>query len=193
MNYEYSRLSTPVMCLALGALTGCVAWKGEWLPDWLRIFLALLTIIFGATGAVTMMDWLTHQTSVRVRELGAARAWEAVYLAGAVKDLSNSQLELVARHDLTALEMIVGDEEPVFMVRCLTRAVPWTFVEEFLGQSKECRPYLWPVREASNREWAQEVTNLIIARGWAERASGPFAARLVKELEWVGRRFGVEI
>lgn len=42
-------------------------------------------------------------------------------------------------------------------------------------------------------QYATELTNSILANGWAKRASGPYAAILVEPLETVAGRYGVSL
>jgi hypothetical protein len=89
--------------------------------------------------------------------------------------------------------MIVGEEEPVYMVRCMTMSVPWLFVDEFINLSVVSWPYLYPVRDSGSETYATELTNLIIARGWADRAAGPFPAKLKIPIEVLAQKFNVEL
>lgn len=190
---DYPKLRTPVMALVFAALFVAVSWKAKEMPDWVRLFTALLAVIFAATGLVTLADWIAHNTAERLQEINTARTWGAVSLAGALKGLTQAQTEAVFAGEKVAMSMIPGDEEPILYVRGLTRAIPWDFVEEFLQRSQMTEPFLFPIREAGNEEMATDLTNLIVSRGWADKAVGPFSAKLTKPLEWVARRFWVSL
>lgn len=191
---EYSKLSTTVAMLVMAAGCACVAYySGEKLPMWVTAFLVLLSIIFGAVGAVTGLDWLSYHMSLRIKDIGYARVAPAVALAHAVKDLNREQMEAVTRMESSIVEMIVNDDKPLFMIRCLTRSVPYEFAQEYFAKSRETVPYMYPIRETTNKDYATEICNLIKARGWAEPASGPFSAKLTKPLDWVAERFAVEL
>lgn len=192
MITDYPKLKTPMIALTLAALCLAVTLKAKDVPDWLRLFTALLALVFGVTGIVTLADWLAHNAADRLHEINSARVWGAVSLASALKGLTPDQTTAVLAGEKVAIQLI-ADEEPIFFVRGLTRSIPWTFVEEFFRRSMMTDPFLWPVREAGNEQLATDLTNLIVSRGWADKAVGPFSAKLKKPLMWVARRFMVEL
>lgn len=191
--YDYPKLREPVIFLILAALAVSIAWKARDLPDWVRLFVVLLAIVFGAAGVATMFDWLSHNMAQRLREINTARTWGAVNLANAFRGLTAAQTESVLAGEKVGMLLIPSDDEPMLFVRGLTRSIPWDTVEEFLQLSVQTEPFLYPVREFGNEAFATDLTNLIVSRGWANAATGPYSAKLTKPLEWVAQRFWVEI
>ncbi len=163
------------------------------LPDWLRMIMVILCIVFGVAGVITMADWIAFRTGERLRELGTARTWAATSLAGALKGLTAAQTDAVLRQQAASVVIIPEEDSTLIMVRCLRRDIPWEIVEEFFIQSIETEPYLSAVRNSRHEEAIADLTGLIIAKGWATRASGPYAARLTKPLSWVAARFWVDL
>ena len=190
---DYPKLRTPLICLILAALLVAIALKGRELPDWVRLATALLALVFGVTGVITLADWIMYNANNRLRELSQARTYGAVVLAKALQGLTTFQTEAILAGEKVAMQLVAADDEPILFVRGLTRSIPWDFVDEFLTKSQLTDPYLYPVREAGNEAYATDLTNLIVARGWADKAAGPFSAKLTKPLPWIAKRFWVEL
>lgn len=197
---DYPRLREPLLASLAAAACLLMAWRGERIPDWLRLLLVAFGVIFLATAIVTALDFLTYRVSARMRELTLARSAGARELAYALRGLSASQTDLVATHDKITIRGLIGDGGPVWALRCMSTDVPIQFVADFLAASRETEPYLFPVRRAAELgEWpnaaqmAAEITNLAIAHGLAKRAGGPYAATLVEPLETVADMMGVEL
>jgi hypothetical protein len=163
--------------------------------QWLMLLFGFLAVALALVFVIAFCDYLAYRLSLRMYDLREAKVRPAVELATAIKGLTTDQLEMVARHDLTALEMMVTDKEPQFLVRCPGGSVPWHFVDEFLNRSVMTEPYLFPERDMGNKEWAMRITNLIIIRQWATKGTGPFSARLKDgvTLKYVASKFGVEL
>jgi hypothetical protein len=128
-----------------------------------------------------------------MKEMNLARTYGAVTLANALKGLTTFQTEAILAGEKVAMQLVPADDEPLLFVRGLTRSIPHSFVEEFLTKSQLTEPYLYPVREAGNEEFATDLTNLIVSRGWADKAVGPLSAKLTRPLSWVAMRFWVEM
>jgi hypothetical protein len=198
---DYPRLRTPLIAFLVAALCITIVLKGRVSPnstlapfwEWARLFLVLVALILGIVGIFSLMDWLSHHAAARIREVNSARTYGMVLIANALKSLTREQAYAVLSLDQTYVSMLAEETGPIFFVRCLARDVPFTFVEEFLERSKRSEPYLWPVREAGNEDYARALTNYIVAKGWADAAQGPFSAKLTKPLPWVAKRFGVEV
>jgi hypothetical protein len=60
MNYDYPKLRVPIFLFLLTALCLSIAWKGERLPDWLRLFLTAAGLTFAVWGLFSAFDWLSH-------------------------------------------------------------------------------------------------------------------------------------
>lgn len=184
-------LAMPLISLVLSALF--VALNVNDLPEWLGLFTIMLAVLFSVFGLFATVDWLTHALAERMREVNTARTWGAVTLAQALRGLTTGQTEAIMAGEKVALELMPTDDEPLIQVRGLTRHIPWHFVQEFLEKSQMTAPYLYPIREAGNEAYATDLTNLIVARGWADKAAGPFSAKLKKPLSWVAKRFWVDL
>lgn len=189
------KLATPLISFLLAALCVAVVLKvrfsSEW--EWLRLFLGFVAFILGIVGIMTLSDWIIHNTSKRLSELERARTYGLVLVANAIKELTPSQVGEVMTLNRAYISILADEQGPIFFVRCLARDVPFVFVEDFLRQSQKSEPYLWPVRESGNKDYAAALTNYIIARGWADKAEGPLAAKLTKPLDWVAGKFGVDL
>ena len=107
------------------------------------------------------------------------------------------QTELVSRHDIVAISGLIGSEGVEWTIRAPGGDIPWDFMSDFLDKSKETNPYLWPVRKHDEMDWQNSehlcslATDLIKAQGWAEKSSGPYAARLTTDLGLVAGKFGL--
>ena len=186
------KLSIPIVCFLVAALALAMVLKIH-LPDWLRFWLASIALIFGAIGLVTVINWLTYTGAHRIRDMADARTYGARVMANAIRDLSSDKTQAVLALDQVYLEMYANETGPVFLVRTLAGNVPFDFAIEFFEKCRETDPYLWPVRECSNKEWGAWLTNYIIAKGWAERSTGPLPAKFLKPLPMVAGKFGVEL
>ena len=193
------KLRDPILLFLVAALFATVALKATFLPDWLRTFLMLCAMIFGLSGVVTASNWVMYMAGLRIREINKARIEGAYSLAMALHGLTMRQTELVARHDVIEIGGILGQEDIAWTIRAPGGDLPWEFMEEFLIKSKETQPYLWPIRKHDEMDWQNSeqlctiATNLIRSRGWAERASGPYAAKLTTDLGLVVAKFGVDL
>jgi hypothetical protein len=191
------RLRDPILLFLIAALFVAIALKVSFLPDWMRAFLVACAVIFGVAGAATALNWLSHMTSIRIKEINKARVEGSRALAFAIQGLTMQQTELVARHDIVAISGLIGNEGIEWTIRAPGGDIPWGFMSDFLDKSKETNPYLWPVRKHDELNWQNSehlcslATDLIKSQGWAERASGPYAARLTTDLGLVAGIFGM--
>ncbi len=190
--FDTPKLRTPLILMTWLALVAGLL-KVPSLPAWLSLIMVILCIVLGVSGGITLMDWIAYRTSQRLHELSAARVYAATSLAGALKGLTAAQTDAVLRQQAASVVIIPEEESTLIMVRCLRRDIPWEIVEEFFIQSIETEPYLSAVRNSRHEEAIADLTGLIIAKGWATRASGPYAARLTKPLSWVAARFWVDL
>lgn len=200
---DFPRLREPLLSIILAGLCFILAWRGERLPDWLRLFLAFMGCVFSAAALVTGLDFLTYRVSERIRGLSAARYYGPNMFAASLRGLTMSQTDMVMRQMGLGVVGIPGDGGPAWMVRCSTMDVPLGFVADFFEWSKQTAPYLWPVRDGAQVgggdgwtngvQYATELTNSIIAMGYASRASGRYAAVLTEPIETVAGRYGVEV
>ena len=187
----------PILLFLLAALFAALALRVTWFPDWLRAFLMLCAVIFGAAGALTGWNWIAHNASYRISALSKARVQGSYVLAVALQGLTIKQTDLVARHDVVGISGIVGDKEVEWTIRAPGGDIPWGFMADFLEKSIETDPYLWPVRKHDELGWPDSenlctiTTDLIKSKGWAERSSGPYAARLTTALGIVAGKFRV--
>lgn len=190
--FDTPKLRTPLLLLIwLSVVAGML--KVPWLPGWLSLIVVILCIVLGVSGVITLFDWMAYRAGQRLHEIGAARTWPATSLAGALKGLTAAQTDAVLRQQAASIVIIPEEESTLIMVRCLRRDIPWEIVEEFFVSSIESDPYLLAVRNSRHEEAIADLTGLIIAKGWATRATGPYAARLIKPLKWVAARFWVDL
>ena len=191
------RLRDPILLFLVAALFATIALKATFLPDGLRAFLMACSFIFGVAGAVTALNLLAHMASIRIKEINRARVEGSRALAFAIQGLTMQQTELVARHDIVAISGLIGSEGVEWTIRAPGGDIPWDFMSDFLNKSQETKPYLFPIRRHDELDWRNSeqlcslATDLIKAQGWAERASGPYAARLTTDLGLVARVFGL--
>ena len=193
------RLRDPILLFLVAALFATVALKVTFLPDWLRTFFMACAFIFGVWGTLTALNLLTYWTGLRIKEINKARYEGTTALAYAIKGLTMQQTELVARHDVLAISGILGDDDIIWEIRAPGGDIPWDFMADFLEKSVETQPYLWPVRKHEHLGWPNSehlcaiTTDLIKSKGWAEKSSGPYAAKLTTSLEIVASKFRVEV
>ncbi len=195
--YDYTRLPSVIALWLMAALFCGIGWGVDWKQpwSWLALIFRLVGIVFTSAALVTSWDWVGHHLAERTREMGNARVAAMVNMAQALKGLTPAQTEIVSLHDQVTIEMLANETGPLFMVRVPGgNAIPFEFVEEFLQLSQKTVPYLYPVREFGNERYATAITDLIVRyHKWAVPASGPFSAKLVRPLDWVASRFGVEL
>jgi len=199
--YDYPRLRDPLLSTILAGACFLLAWKGERLPDWVRLFAVFVGCVFSATAIVTGLNFLMYQIAARKEEMSLAVVAGPVRFASALKGLTMSQTDMVQRQMATSLAGIPGDDGPVWVIRGQAGDVPLAYAVDFFEWSKQTAPYLWPVRRGSEAgggdgwsngvQYAQELTRSILANGWAKQASGPYAAILVEPLETVAGKYGV--
>lgn len=190
----------PILLFLLAALLAALALRVTWLPDWLRAFLMLCAIVFGAAGALTGWNWIAYNASYRIRELSRARVAGSYLLSTGLHGLTIKQTDLVARHDVIEIAGILGPDGVVWNIKAPGGDIPWDFMADFLRKSRETEPYLWPVRKHDEMGWQDSEhlctlsTDLLIhsPEGWAEKAAGPYSARLTTSLDLVMAYFGVE-
>lgn len=162
-------------------------------PVWLSLSALLWALIFGVIGLFTLLDWIAHKVSERIRELTTARHAGSVSLAVALKGLTSEQTQAVLAGERVALLLIPGDEEPILFIRGMTKNIPWEWARDFFELSKDVDPFLWPIWKSSNEAFATDFTRLIIAQGWAVDHKGPYSAKLTKPLKWVAARFWIDL
>jgi hypothetical protein len=199
---DYPRLRDPLLSTLLAGLCFLLAWKIDRFPEWLRMFLAFMGVVFSATAIVTGIDFLVYRIGARLEEFSLARYAGAVRFASALKGLTMSQTDMVQRQMATNIAGIPGDAGPVWVIRGQAGDVPLAYAVDFFEWSKQTAPYLWPVRRGSEVgggdgwsngvQYAQELTRSVISNGWAKQASGPYAAILTEPLETVASKYGVE-
>lgn len=163
------------------------------LPEWFSLIMVILCIVLLVAGVITFFDWMAYRAGQRLHEISAARTYAATSLASALKGLTAAQTDAVLRQQAASIVIIPEEESTLIMVRCLRRDIPWEIVEEFFVSSIESEPYLMAVRNSRHEEAIADLTGLIIAKGWAVRATGPYAAKLTKPLKWVAARFWVDL
>lgn len=197
------RMRDPVLLLLAAAFFAAVAlWTTPGsLPEWLKLLMALCAIILGVMGVFALLDWLFFRFASRLQEINQARIAPALALAKALRGLSAAQTDIVNRHDVANVVGRYGNGRVHWVVRCLTMDVPLGFVEDVLRASRQTWPYLWPVRqpEPFSEEWVRadqmlkSLTDSLVSWKLAEKASGPYAAKLMEPLSVVAQRFGVEL
>lgn len=161
----------------------------------IRFILACLALMFLVAAIVQSVDVVTYRAANRIREFQLARVQAITATANAIERLTTGkQLELVETMGFTTMSLVPGDLEPVLFVDVPGGRVPHETVTDFLRQSVETAPYLMPVRRGG-QPWRDAVliTSLLIAHGWAEKASGPHAARLTVPIEKVAAALWVEL
>lgn len=185
------KLRTPLLLFVLAIVCIVLVLKVRELPEWVRLFLSLLAVLLGVFGVITLSNWIVFNFSVRLREYHSARAQGLKIVADAVRGLTANQTQAVLAMDMVYISMLAEEGGPVFFIRGLTKDIPYTVFEDYLNLSIDTYPFLLPVRAYSSEAWAQEITNLIVAKGWATKATGVHPAKLTKRLDWVAEKFGI--
>jgi hypothetical protein len=189
------KLHTGVSYLIAFALFFGLTWKAAFLWEWVRAFTGISALVFLVAGLLALGDWGAYHYGERLREIRVAARAGTVAVSNAIKGLTTFQTEAALAGEIISLELIATDAEPMLRVRGLTRSIPIEFVEDFFTLSIETQPFLYPERETTNKEWATDLTNLIVSRGWAKKGSGSVSAKLAPgiDLRWVAARFWVEL
>jgi hypothetical protein len=188
MGDDYSRLREPIFYAVVAAAMLIWGTKDENMPDWLRLFLITVGAIFAFAASVTALDFVTRRVAARMEDLSLAKTAGPRMLAAALKGLSAAQTDFVGRMSAVTISGIVSSQGPAWALRGAVCDIPLEFADDFLTASEETAPYLWPERRAGEiggesgwanaRQYCVELTNLLTANGWAERAVGPYAAKL---------------
>lgn len=195
------RLRDPIWLFLIAALLAAVAWKVTWLADWLRAFFMFCVLIFIFFGIMSAANLISFVSAIRIREMGRARIAAPEALALALKGLTPAQTDMVARHDVIEIAGILNNDGIIWNIKAPGGDIPWEFMGDFLRKSQETEPYLWPIRQHDELDWQDSEhlctisTNLLIhsPEGWAEKAAGPYSARLTTSLELVVAHFRVEM
>ena len=197
--FETPRMRSAVVWFIIAAFAAALA-RGDRLPEWLRLFCAAVAVIAASAGIVEAVNYLTYAYANRTRDIEEARNYAAVMLANALKGLTAQQTDIVARYGAVTAVGIIGQDEVNWLVRAPGGDLPLGFVQDFLELSAKTSPFLWPVRKHEElRDWPNSeqlctvITDLMLYRDWAERAGGPYPARLIVPLKEVADKFGLEM
>jgi hypothetical protein len=209
VDYQYPRLTTPILLLLLAALFGALAAYGTKMPDWLRVFLVACAFVFGFFGVLSLLDWIAARFADRLESIQAAKVYSAVMVANALHGLSQAQTEIVAKFGMVEARGLMGENQIFWTIQAPGGDIPWECIADFVMQSDKTKPHLWPISQhdifsADPYRWQDfrgyggaeqlctRITDLFIHRGWAEKESGPYAARLIVPLNVVAKYFRVE-
>lgn len=201
---DYPRLSKPIACAIISVICFIAASGGEKMPDWFRMFLTAVGAIFAFAAFITGLDFIAYRVAARISDLSSARTAGPARLASALRGLTMSQFDFVIKMSAVNITGIISNAGPAFSIRGPVCDIPLDFAADFLAASQETAPYLFPERRAAEigegetgwanaRQYAVELTNMIIANGWAERAVGHYAAKLLPDttLDQLRVYFGV--
>jgi len=186
------RLRDSVLYLLVSALCAYLADRYE------SLLAVAGTVIFGSAGVVMLVNWMVHEYSLRLRDVNKAKTEGTTTIAYALKGLTMQQTDIVARHDMVTIAGLVGSDGVQWVIKAPGGDIPWRFMVDFLVKTQETNPYLFPIRRHDEFDWPNSeqlctlATNLIKSCGWAERASGPYAARLTTSLAVVAGKFGLD-
>lgn len=187
------RLMTAIAWFAIGIIAGGISQMVD--KGGVKFILQGLCYLFLLAGILQLANNVAYHTGQRIREINTARVLHITQVAHAVQGLTTGrQLELVEAMGLVTMSLVVGEQQPILFVDVPGGRVAHETVQDFLRQSIETVPYLSPVRRGG-QPWreAEKLTALIIAHGWAEKASGPHAAKLTVPLEQVAAALWVEL
>ena len=174
-------LAATVM-LVFGVLAGKVE-----MSEPLRLIAAGVAVLFAAVTIVEIPDALAGKVADRVKDFQDARIMPLVIMAQEMKGLTNGQTDLLAQYSVPKIMGVLGDDRMLWTVKFIGGDVPLDLVLTFIDMSREKEPFLWPVREHEHfafRQYLnaekslQVVTDGFIFNGWAEKAGGPYPARL---------------
>lgn len=195
MQIKTPKIGIPTFYLLASVFCIALAGWAEWLWGWLRAFTGLAALVFFILGVITLGDWIAFNFGARLKEINFGKVYGLISASNALKGLTTFQSEAVLAGNLVSIDLVPTDDEPALRVRGLTRSIPWEFVEDFFILSMETDPFLFPERESNNKEWATDLTNLIVNRGWAKKGTGSVSARIVEPLtlSWIAARFWVEL
>ena len=194
------RMRSAVVYFIIAALFGTLAWRGDRLPDWFRLFCSGVALIAASAGIVETVNYLTYAATNRIRDFEEARNYAAIMLANSLKGLTAQQTDIVARYGAVTAVGIIGQNEVNWLVRAPGGDLPLGFVQDFLELSAKTSPFLWPVRKHEElNDWPNSeqlctiMTDLCLHRDWAERSGGPYPARLLVPLKEVADKLGLEM
>lgn len=187
------RLMTAIALLAIGIISGGIARMVD--NGGVKFILQGLCYLFLFAGVLQLLNSVAYHAGQRLREINTARVLHITQVANAVQHLTTGrQLEIVEAMGFATMSLVPGDAEPLLFVDVPGGRVPHDAVTEFLRQSVETAPALMPIRRGG-QPWreAQLITALLIAHGWAEKGSGPHAARLTVPIERVAAALWVSL
>ena len=187
------RLMTAIAWFAIGIIAGGISQMVD--KGGVKFILQGLCYLFLLAGLLQLANSVAYHTGQRMREINMARVVHITATANAIERLtSGRQLEIVEAMGFATMSLVPGDIEPILFVDVPGGRVSHETVTDFLRQSVETAPYLMPVRRGG-QPWRDAVliTALLVAHGWAEKASGPHAARLTVPIEKVAAALWVEL
>lgn len=160
---------------------------------------------FGFTALWEFFIEVVNELAIAQKEREDARVKPWIDLSYALRGLSESQTELVAKQLYFHVEgSLLGDDGILWRVNLPGGIVPLEFIEQFLISSLNTEPYSFPIRDHTHIDF-RDFTNVeqlltittkaFIYKGWLQQASGPYSAKLApgETFQKIGRRFGLEI
>jgi hypothetical protein len=156
-----------------------------------RGLLVLVGGVFGGLGLLWVLNWGVYHFALRLTELRRAQAITPEIQALAIlARLRPDQMAFAVDHGIMpAVELVTGDPDDeadpgvaIFLRVVGGDLVPLDFVDAFFDRSRRTFPHLAPIRTWSEgtreRELAELLTAHLVVLDLADRARGPYAARL---------------
>lgn len=191
---DYPKLSQPILSGVVSIFFLVLAWKQETWPEWIRISCFLLGTFGAAIMLVLLIDWITFESAVRLREWRlAASITTQTRLAQYIESMTPDQLNVLRLYVPSIIVMASG-QGPNMRLETGIEDIPYHFIKWFIRESPQ--PYLIPIRDFSDgtEDYRRAVilTTWLVSMGFADPAVGPHSAKwknLPGALEALGIRY----
>lgn len=186
------------VCLVVG---GGYEYSEKLVP--LKWLLIIMGVSFGLCAIWEIVKDFIRENTENMRKREWAKAKPVIETANAIRGLSNGQTELVSKQMYFHVEgTTLADEGILWRVNFPGGTVPLEFIHQFLISSLNTAPYSHPIRNHMHPDFADFtnveemlaiLTRAFIAKGWLQKAEGPYSAKLApgESFQKIGNRFNL--
>jgi len=161
------------------------------LPSWLSFILVIMGIAFSVVAIVMAVEYIDTAYANHLRNYEMAKVEPSILLLNTLKGCSPSELDYASRFTTWDITGMLGNDGQLDYVSWTLHLpgddIPLELFRLFLLMSTQTEPYLFPISrhdEVVFKDYINVekrltiITNEIIRRGWADKSTGPYAARL---------------